>query len=127
MLKPVCLNIEHEILLNDYLKSIDLYIEDVTSTKEKYEDFLEISNIIIEHHNNYQSNNLGHANYSDFMSIIPTHFSCMVNGYFIKDSDFWFFIIFLKQYSTHWLNIEVEAKDNFFAVVVVCFFNIYTP
>ena len=81
MLKPVCLNIEHEILLNDYLKSIDLYIEDVTSTKEKYEDFLEISNIIIEHHNNYQSNNLGHANYSDFMSIIPTHFSCMVNGY----------------------------------------------
>jgi hypothetical protein len=81
MKKPVCLSIQHELLLHDYLEAIDLYVEDVTSTKEKYEDFLEISNIIIEHHNNYQSNNLGQANYSDFMSIIPTHFSCMVNGY----------------------------------------------
>ena len=36
MLKPVCLSIEHEILINDYLEAIDLYIEDITSTKEKY-------------------------------------------------------------------------------------------
>ena len=81
MLKPVCLSIEHEILINDYLEAIDLYIEDITSTKEKYKNFLEISDIIIEHHNNYQSNNLGQANYNDFLSIIPTHFTCMVNGY----------------------------------------------
>jgi|TARA_R100001082_G_scaffold52918_1_gene28868 collagenase-like PrtC family protease len=81
MLKPICLSTEHQILLHNYISYINTYIKDITNNDEKYEDFIQISNIIIEHHNNYQSNNLGQANYNDFLSIIPTHFSCMVNGY----------------------------------------------
>ena len=58
-----------------------MYIKEVTQNEGQYKDFVDVANIIIEHHNNYQSDNLGTANYSDFMSIIPTHFTCMCNGY----------------------------------------------
>ena len=81
MLKPICVSTEHQILLSNYISYIHRYIEDITEDKEKYQDFIQISDIIIEHHNNYKSNNLGETNYNDFMTIIPTHYSCMVNGY----------------------------------------------
>ena len=81
MLKPICLNYRHQIMIDNYLTMIKTYIEDITQDKDKFQDFIDVANIIIEHHNNYKSDALGSANYSDFMSIIPTHFTCMINGY----------------------------------------------
>ena len=81
MLKPVFLNYRHQIMIDNYLTMIKTYIEDITQDKDKFQDFIDVANIIIEHHNNYKSDALGSANYSDFMSIIPTHFTCMINGY----------------------------------------------
>jgi putative sterol carrier protein len=53
----------------------------VTPEEDRYQEFIDIANIIIEHHNNYRSDVLVTANYQDFMSLIPTHFTAMINGY----------------------------------------------
>jgi len=56
-------------------------IKDITKDESKYNDFIDVANIIIDHHNNYKSDVLGVANYQDFISLIPTHFTAMINGY----------------------------------------------
>tara|TARA_Y100000593_G_C4207288_1_gene284930 strand:+ start:116 stop:421 length:306 start_codon:yes stop_codon:yes gene_type:complete len=56
-------------------------IKDITKDESKYNNFIDVANIIIEHHNNYKSDVLGMANYQDFISLIPTHFTAMINGY----------------------------------------------
>ena len=81
MLKPICLSTEHQILLHNYISYINTYIKDITNNDEKYEDFIQISIIITPPLWFSGWVSLGQANYNDFLSIIPTHFSCMVNGY----------------------------------------------
>ena len=79
--KPICLNYKHEIALSVYLEMITTSIKDITKDESKYNNFIDVANIIIEHHNNYKSDVLGMANYQDFISLIPTHFTAMINGY----------------------------------------------
>ena len=81
LLKPICLNYKHEIALRVYLEMITTTIKDITKDESKYKDFIDVANIIIDHHNNYKSDVLGVANYQDFISLIPTHFTAMINGY----------------------------------------------
>ena len=81
LLKPICLNYKHEIALSVYLEMITTSIKDITKDESKYNNFIDVANIIIEHHNNYKSDVLGIANYQDFISLIPTHFTAMINGY----------------------------------------------
>jgi hypothetical protein len=81
LLKPICLNYKHEIALRVYLEMITTTIKDITKDESKYNDFIDVANIIIDHHNNYKSDVLGVANYQDFISLIPTHFTAMINGY----------------------------------------------
>ena len=83
LLKPISLNYQHEIALQVYLDMITTSIKDVTQDDDKFKDFLDVSNIIIEHHNNYKTDVLEDANYQDFISLIPTHFTAMVNGYLV--------------------------------------------
>ena len=81
LLNPICLNYKHEIALRVYLEMITTTIKDITKDENKYKDFIDVANIIIDHHNNYKSDVLGVANYQDFLSLIPTHFTVMINGY----------------------------------------------
>jgi len=81
LLKPISINYQHEIALQVYLDMITTSIKDITKNEEKYKDFIDVANIIIEHHNNYRKEVLETANYQDFISLIPTHFTTMVNGY----------------------------------------------
>ena len=81
LLKPISLNYKHEIALRVYLEMITTTIKDITKDESKYNDFIDVANIIIDHHNNYKSDVLGVANYQDFLSLIPTHFTVMINGY----------------------------------------------
>ena len=81
LLKPISINYQHEIALQVYLDMITATIKDVTKNEDKYKDFIDVANIIIEHHNNYRKDVLVLANYQDFISLIPTHFTAMVNGY----------------------------------------------
>mgnify|MGYP003649716914 FL=1 len=81
LLKPISINYQHEIALQVYLDMITTSIKDVTKNEDKYKDFIDVANIIIEHHNNYRKDVLVLANYQDFISLIPTHFTAMLNGY----------------------------------------------
>ena len=81
LLNPISINYRHEIILRKYLDNVLTYIKEVTPEEDRYEEFIDIANIIIEHHNNYRSDVLVAANYQDFMSLIPTHFTAMINGY----------------------------------------------
>jgi len=81
LLNPISLNYRHEIILRKYLDNVLTYIKEVTPDEDRYQEFIDIANIIIEHHNNYRSDVLVTANYQDFMSLIPTHFTAMINGY----------------------------------------------
>ena len=81
LLNPISLNYRHEIILRKYLDNVLTYIKEVTPDEDRYQEFIDVANIIIEHHNNYRSDVLATANYQDFMSLIPTHFTAMINGY----------------------------------------------
>jgi len=78
MRKPIAVNQEHKILLDNYLYTICESIEDV-SNESKYNDFKDVLNIIIDYHNEYSKNNLG--SYSDFMSIIPLNTTSCFSGF----------------------------------------------
>jgi len=77
--KPLCINYEHEILLKDYTSTVLSTVKNC-SNKSRYTDFLDIANLIIEHHNEYKKG-IGPANLYDFLSIIPTNLSVAVQGF----------------------------------------------
>jgi len=52
MRKPIAVNQEHKILLDNYLYTICESIEDV-SNESKYNDFKDVLSIIIDYHNEY--------------------------------------------------------------------------
>ena len=80
--KPICISLEHSVLVKDYLTSLVDAIEDVTGTNEaKFKDYLDVMNIVIEHHNGYKNHLDEQANFYDFMSIIPTNMSVMTTGF----------------------------------------------
>jgi len=81
MLEPICLNYRHEILVKEYLDVVMESIKEITNEERKYKDFVEVAESIIAYHNKYKSDIYGNANYLDFVSIIPSHFAAMVNGY----------------------------------------------
>lgn len=79
--KPITINYIHETLINDYLSLLEQTINDVTGKNEsKYQDYVDIANVVIQHHNEYK-HHTGLGNYQDFMSIIPTNMSIMTTGF----------------------------------------------
>ena len=78
--KPVYASIQHEVILQEYFDLILVSIKEVTEEKSKVKDFIDVGNIIIDHHNNYRKGTHD-GNWLDFLSIIPTHFSIMISGY----------------------------------------------
>ena len=81
LLKPISINYQHQVALELYLDMITTTIKDITNNDSKFKNFIDVCNIIIEHHNSYRNDILEIGNYNDFLSIIPTHFTAMVNGY----------------------------------------------
>jgi len=79
--KPTCISIEHSILLKDYLDTLINGIEDITgSNKSKFQDYVDVCNVVIAHHNGYKKHSSS-QNFYDFMSIIPTNMSVMTTGF----------------------------------------------
>ena len=79
-MKPICLNHTHEVIITTYLDTIFDSINEVVQDTNKYKDFKEIANIIIDYHNQY-SNDKHRGNFHDFLMIIPVNFSTMVSGF----------------------------------------------
>ena len=79
--KPIYVNYQHEITVEAYFDIIYVTMKELCGLdEEKFDDFIHISNIIIEHHNNYRAAT-NEGNYLDFMSIIPTNFTALINGF----------------------------------------------
>ena len=80
--KPLSINYQHEVLLNKYTSTILTTIADCTGTNEsKFNDFVDVCNIIIEHHNGYKKRGTEMGNIYDFLSIIPTNMSVAVQAF----------------------------------------------
>ena len=82
MLKiPIAINNIHKFLLDDYLQLLDTSIQTCTKTNsDKYLEYIDLCNIVIEHHNGYKTG-MGENNFYDFLGIIPTNLSVMTNGF----------------------------------------------
>ena len=78
MRKPIAVNQEHKILLDNYLYTICESIADL-SNESRYNDVKDVLNIIIAYHNEYSRKKLG--GYSDFMSIIPLNTTSCFSGF----------------------------------------------
>ncbi len=85
--KPIYVDYKHEIIIEAYFDLIYVTIKELCGSDEsKLTEFLDVANIIIEHHNNYKT--IAHeGNYADFMSIIPTNFTAMINGFLVGYED----------------------------------------
>ena len=80
-MKPIYINHQHEAIVQSYLDTIFDSVREVVKEDSKYNDFIDIANVIIDYHNQYS----GHqdiGNFNDFLMIIPINFSTMVSGFF---------------------------------------------
>ncbi len=78
MLKPLGINKQHEVILDTYLLTVCESMREL-STESRYNNFLDVIDIIVKYHNKYSTKKLGA--YSDFMSIIPTNVTSCFSGY----------------------------------------------
>ena len=80
MLKPIYANEEHKQSIETYLILCKEFVKD-SSSKTRYNNYLDVITIIIEYHNNYGSGTKEH-NFFDWLMIIPINVSVATNGYF---------------------------------------------
>lgn len=80
MRKPIYANEEHKHVIATYLLLCQEFAKEI-STSTKYNNYLDIVDIIIEYHNNYGSG-LRENNFYDWLMIIPINMSLMTNGFF---------------------------------------------
>ena len=80
MRKVIYANNEHEVIMKAYLSVLKEFVKDV-STKRRWENYLEVLDIIIEYHNNY-GKGVNQNNWYDWIMILPINLSVMTNGFF---------------------------------------------
>lgn len=73
-------NTEHEVLVSSYIQLAFDFAKEV-STKQKYDDYLDVADLIFEYHNNY-GNSVDTQNWCDWIMIIPINITVMTNGFF---------------------------------------------
>lgn len=82
MLKsPIAINNLHKFLLVEYLELSKTTVKQCTGNNtSRYKDYIDICNVIIDHHNHYKHGSR-EGNFYDFLSIIPTNMSVMTAGF----------------------------------------------
>ena len=80
MRKTIYANQEHKQAIETYLLMCEEFVKE-TSTKTKYQNYLEVIDIILEYHNSYGTGTKEH-NFFDWLMIIPINVSVATNGYF---------------------------------------------
>ena len=79
--EPIAINNLHKYLLDEYLQLLSTAVKECTGRNiSKYNDYVDIANVVIEHHNGYQKHS-GSGNFYDFLAIIPTNMSIMTTGF----------------------------------------------
>jgi hypothetical protein len=80
MTKPIYASEEHRTIVDTYLMVCQDFAKEV-STKNKYNNYLDVLETIIEYHNSYGSG-IRENNWYDWLVIIPINVSVMTNGFF---------------------------------------------
>jgi hypothetical protein len=80
MTKPIYANEQHRQAVETYILMCTEFAKEV-STKSRYNNYLEVLQIVLEYHNNY-GKGLKENNYWDWLMIIPINLSVMTNGFF---------------------------------------------
>ena len=80
MTEPIYANEEHRQAVDKYLLMCKEFAKEV-STKSKYDNYLEVLEIVLEYHNNYGKGNREDG-YWNWLMIIPINLSVMTNGFF---------------------------------------------
>jgi len=80
MHKTIYANQKHKQAIETYLLMCKEFVKE-TSTKVRYENYLDVIGLIIEYHNNYGSG-VKENNFWDWLMIIPINVSAATNGYF---------------------------------------------
>ena len=80
MTEPIYVNDEHKIIIETFVTMCQEFAQEV-STKNRYENYLEVVEIIFEYHNNYGAGQR-EENFWDWLMIIPINLSVATNGFF---------------------------------------------
>ena len=79
MRKPIYASRQHEIIIKDYMTMTKEFVKDL-SNETRFNNYLDIFDIVIEYHNNYGSG-IKEDNWHDWVMILPINISVMTNGY----------------------------------------------
>jgi hypothetical protein len=80
MTKPIYANNDHEVIVDAYIVMIKEFVKDI-SNESRWNNFLEVLQIVIEYHNNYGKGVRENGNYWDWLMILPINLSVLTNGY----------------------------------------------
>tara|TARA_R110002051_G_C8502877_1_gene465088 strand:- start:281 stop:637 length:357 start_codon:yes stop_codon:yes gene_type:complete len=80
MTKPIYASQEHRNIIETYILMCKDFSKEV-STKSKYNNYLEVINVIIDYHNGYGSG-VKEDNWYSWLMIIPTNLSVATSGFF---------------------------------------------
>jgi hypothetical protein len=80
MQKPVFSSQQHKTIVESYITMCLKFVEDI-STKAKFNNYLEVLDVIIEYHNGY-GKGVKENNFYDWLMIIPINLSVATNGFF---------------------------------------------
>ena len=80
MIEPIYANNEHRVIIETYITMCKEFAKEV-SNKNRYENYLEVVQIIIEYHNNYGAGQR-EDNFWDWLLIIPINLAVATNGFF---------------------------------------------
>jgi hypothetical protein len=80
MRKTIYANEKHQQAIETYLLMCKEFAKE-TSTKVRYQNYLEVIDLILEYHNSYGAGTKEH-NFFDWLMIIPINVSVATNGYF---------------------------------------------
>jgi len=80
MIEPIYANEEHRAILETFITMCLEFAKDV-STVDRYENYLEVVEIVTEYHNAYGEGQREN-NFWDWLMIIPINLSVATNGFF---------------------------------------------
>ena len=80
MTEPIYANDEHRVIIETYITMCKEFAKEV-STKSRYNNYLEVVDIILEYSNHYGEGQREN-NFWDWMLIIPINLAVATNGFF---------------------------------------------
>ena len=81
MHKPIYSSEEHKSIIEVYITMCTQFVRDST-TQARYNNYLEVVDIIIEYSNGYGEGCRENGNFYDWITILPINFSVATNGFF---------------------------------------------